>query len=55
MEETTIGTGNLSTLHRELPPSSWAGMNIGTYSLTPVGQAELGGLLPHYLIIGEPD
>jgi len=30
-----------------------ADTNTGTYSLTPVGQTELGGLLPHYFIVGE--
>ena len=29
-----------------------ADTNTGTYSLTPVGQTELGGLLPHYFIVG---
>lgn len=35
--------------------NSWdrAGMNISTYSLTPVDQTELGGLLPQNLIAGE--
>lgn len=46
------GMGNSPTLRGVQSPSSWAGMNVSTYSLTPVGQAELGRHLLQHLIIG---